>query len=569
VTNQEVSKVLDDIATMLELVGENPFKCRAYERASRELENSIENVEDLIETERLGDLPGIGKALVEKITELVTSGRMSYYEELRDKIPGGLFDMLKIPGFGPKKAYAVYRDMDITTLDDLESAAQSGRLSGISGFGKKTEERILAGIQSLKERVGLHRLGDVLPCAEMIVDQLRACPAVRRISYAGSLRRMKEVVKDIDILVSSDDSDTVMDAFTRIEFVRETVVRGTTKTSVALDSGINCDLRVVANQSFPAAMQYFTGSKDHNVHLRSIARDLGCKVNEYGVFRGEAVIPCASEQEIYESLNLKYIPPELREDTGEIGAAANGTLPDLIDTTDILGMLHCHTRWSDGSNSVAEMAEAARKRGYRYLAICDHSQSSHVANGLSADRVREQWEEIETVNRSMEDFVVLKGIEVDIKNDGSLDYPDEIMEQFDIVVGSVHQNLHMPSAQMTERLVSALSHPHLDILGHPTNRLILSREPSRFDMDAIIETAAQHGKVLELNGHPWRLDLNWLHCKRAARRGVKIAITTDAHSTADMDLLRYGVGTARRGWLTKGDVVNSLNADEFRSLFSL
>jgi len=566
-TNQEVANILDEIATMLEVLGENPFKCRAYERAAREIENSIEQVTELVAAGRLGNLPGVGKGIAEKVTELVTSGRLSYHEELKAKVPAGLLEMLKIPGFGPRKAFAVHRDLGISNLAELESAAREGRLRDLPGFGKKTEEKILEGIESLKQRAGLHRLGDILPLAESVLDELRRCQAVRRLSYAGSLRRMKEVVKDIDLLVSSDKPEVVMRTFTKLPQVREVVAQGMTKTSVVLEPGINCDLRVVEDSSFAAAMQYFTGSKDHNVHLRSIAKELGYKINEYGVFRGEERVACDTEEEIYALLGLALIPPELREDTGEIAAAAEGRLPALVRGEDIRGMLHCHTRWSDGANTIAEMAEAARQRGYTYIAICDHSQSSFIANGLSPDRVREQWKEIEAVNKSVKKIVVLKGIEVDINNDGSLDYPDELMQEFDFVIGSVHNNLHMPADRMTKRLVTALANPHLDALGHPTNRLLLDREPSQFDMEAVIEAARHYGKILEVNGHPWRLDLDWLHCKLAKLHGVKVIITTDAHDIKDMDLMRYGVGTARRGWLTQEDVVNCLSAKEFIQRF--
>lgn len=565
-TNVEISKVLEEIGTMLELKGENPFKVRAYERAARELETQNESVEDLVADGRLEELPGIGKALVEKITELVTTGRLKYYEDLRATIPEGLFEMLHIPGFGPKKVNAVFTKMGISTLEELEAAATEGRLSSLEGFGKKTETKILEGLESMKQRVGLRRLGDVLPVAEEIVAALVRCEAVNRVCYAGSLRRMKEVVKDIDVLASSDEPETVMDLFVGLPVVSQVVAKGSTKSSVLLSLGIACDLRVVPEESFAAAMQYFTGSKDHNVHLRGLAKDLGYKVNEYGVFRGEESIPCATEEEIYELLGLQNIPPEMREDTGEIPLAADRSIPRLIEATDIVGMLHCHTRWSDGRNSVEELARAVQERGYQYLAICDHSQSSYIANGLTIERLQQQWTEIDDVNRNLRGFHILKGIESDIRSDGSLDYPEEILAQLDLVVGSVHQSLNMPAEQMTSRLVTALANPHLHILGHPTMRLLLEREPSAFDMEAVIEAAALHGKILELNANYYRLDLNWLHCKLAKSRGVKIAINTDAHDLEGLDHIRYGIGTARRGWLTKEDVVNCLGLDDLRAL---
>ena len=565
-TNREVADALREIGTLLELVGENPFRSRAYENAARQIEGLGEDVALLVAEGRLQEVPRIGEGLAKKITELVQTGRLEYLEELRRKVPAGLLEMLRIPDLGPKKILTLWRKLDITTVEELERAAREGRLRDLPGFGARTEANILSGIDLLRRASGRTLLGEALPVAEAMVETLASAEAVERVELAGSLRRRRETVKDIDILVASTRPEPVMDAFAELPQVERVTERGSTKSSALLANLMGADLRVVPPESFAAALQYFTGSADHNIALRHLARSKGLKISEYGLFRGKKNLAPRTEAELYEHLGLEYIEPELREDTGEIQAAAEGKLPRLVTLEDLRGIIHAHTTASDGHASLEEMARAARKLGFSYLVICEHSGSAGYANGLDADRLREHVAAIRALDRKMRGFTLLAGTEADILPDGSLDYPDEVLAGLDLVIGSVHSRFKMSASEMTERIVTAMKNPYLHVVGHLTGRLLLAREPYPVDQERVIEAAAELGVILEINAHPQRLDLDWLHSKMARERGVKLAICPDAHDVEGLADIRYGVMVARRGWCEKGDIVNTLSARQLVAL---
>jgi len=566
---KEIAQVLNEIAALLELKGENPYRCLAYSNAARIIEGLKEDPLKLVEEGRLGTVKGIGKTLDEKITELVTTGRMKFHEELKRSFPEGLLEMLRIPGMGAKKVRAVYEKLGVATLGELEYACNENRLVDLPGFGAKTQEKILKGIEGLKKYRTRFLLSDALQEAVAIEEALAAHKKVGRCSVAGSIRRRKETVKDGDIVATASDADAVMDAFTSLPQVAEIIAKGETKSSVRLHSGITVDLRVVSEREYPYALHHFTGSAEHNTAMRSRARRMKLKMNEYGLFRGEKLVRCGDEEEIFEALGLAYIPPELREDQGEIEAAERGELPVLVEESDIKGVIHVHSEYSDGTSSIEELAEACAAMGYSYLGICDHSRSAGYAGGLDEDEVLRQHEEIDALNEKfrsdprMKGFRVLKGIESDILPDGSLDYEERILERFDFVIASVHSKFNMTEAEMTRRIIEAMENPHLSILGHPTGRLLLAREGYPVDMRAVIEAAASLGVAIELNANPHRLDIDWRECRYAKELGVKISINPDAHHAGSISDIRFGVGTARKGWLEARDVVNALPADGF------
>ncbi len=554
---KQVAAVLEEIAALLELQGENPFKSRAYLAAARAIEAAEQEPPDLVETGALKNLKGIGEALAEKITELVRTGRMRYHEEQRAKFPPGLLDLLQVPGLGPKKVKAVYDRLGVSTQADLEAACRAGKVAHLEGFGAKTQENILKGIERLRSHAGRFLLSEALPLALDLRAALASHPAARRVEVAGSLRRRRETVNHIDLIASATDPAALMRGFTTHPLVAAVLAHGPTKASVRLKTSIQADLRVVAEAEFPFALHHFTGSMEHNVAIRNRAIARGLKMNEYGLFEGETPLPCRDEAAIFERLGLAYIPPELREDLGEIEAAERGALPALVEEGDLTGTFHCHTTWSDGLNSLEEMAAAARQMGYAYLGIADHSETAKYAGGLTRQQVAEQHAAIERLNGTFRDFRLLKGIEADILADGALDYDGETLRRFDYVVASVHSRFTMDASTMTARLLKALSHPKVTMLGHVSGRLLLQREPYLFDLEAVLQAAARHGVVVEINANPRRLDLDWRHLRRARELGVLLAINPDAHSTEGLRDIAYGVGVARKGWCTKSDILNA------------
>jgi len=555
----QVVEILETIARILEIQDENPFKVRAYRNGARALESLPGDLRTLAEQKKLGDIPGIGKALEEKITQLLTTGKMDYYEELRKEVPAGVLEMLAIPSFGPKKARIVWKDLGISNIDALRRAATEHKLASLKGFGEKTEKKILEGIEFLQKNAGQYLLNDALPVARRLVEHLKAQKTVQRVSIAGSLRRWKEVVKDIDLLASSNDAAAVMDHFLKADGVAEIIGKGATKTSVRMTSGMQVDLRVVTDAQFPAALAYFTGSKEHNVVLRSLAQKKGLSINEYGVTKGNQFIELPDEPALYHLLGLSYVPPELRENTGELD---RNTKLQLIDFKSLKGVFHTHSTWSDGTAEIEAMAEKARSMGLTYMGLSDHSKAAAYANGLDAARLRQQSEEIDRLNKKWKDFRILKGLECDIMPDGSLDLDPETLGRLDFVIGSVHSRFEMPEKEMTDRVCKAIANEHFDMLGHATGRLLLSREGYKIDLQRVLETAKEHEKIVELNAYPNRLDLDWIHCRRAKELGVMLAINPDAHSTADLENIEYGIATARRAWLEEKDVINTRELDE-------
>ncbi len=556
--NLELAALLNEIADLLELKGESPFRVNAYRRAARALESLTEDVEELAARGALEEIPGVGKSIAEKIQEYLRTGKITYHQELLRELPAGITTLLRVPGLGPKTAMLIYQHLGITTLEELEQAARSGRLVGLPRMGPKTVENILRGIEQVHRAGSRLPLGSVLPYAQEIVARLRKLSSVRQISVAGSLRRMKDTIGDIDILVTSSRPEEPMEAFVRMPEVGEVLSHGTTRSSVLLRVGIQADLRVVEPASFGAALQYFTGSKEHNIKLRERAVRAGLKINEYGVFRGERRIAGRTEEEVYAAVGLPWIPPELREDQGELEAAERGTLPNLVALQDIRGDLHMHTKWSDGAATAEEMAQAARSLGYEYICITDHSQSLKFAGGVTVEDLRRHIRDVRRLSERLEGITVLIGAEVDILPDGSLDYPDEVLAELDVVVASVHTHFRMDTQAMTERIVRAMHNPYVTILGHPTGRLIQQRDPYSVDVERLVEAARKTGTILEVNAAPERLDLKDVHVRLAKEHGVLLCINTDAHSPAQLRYMELGVGTARRGWAEPKDVVNTL-----------
>ncbi len=559
----QVAEILEEIGTLLELKGENPFRCRAYHNASRVVAALTTDLATLAESGKLGEVKGIGEGMAQKITDLLKTGHLRYYEDLKKSLPSGLVDMLGIQGLGPKRIKVVYEKLKIKSVQQLKEAAQKGKLAKLEGFGEKTQKNILEGIDLLTRQADKFLLPKAWDAAEAIHSVIRQQKGVIRSGVAGSLRRKKEVIGDIDILVSarSSDAQKIMKVFTSHSDVERILAEGKTKSSVILKAGINCDLRVISDEQFPFALHYFTGSKEHNIRMRSIAKDMGIKMNEYGLFKGKAekFLPCSDEEEIFETLGLVYVPPELREDMGEIEQAQKSKLPRLLEETDIRGTFHCHTTYSDGANTLEEMVGAARDLGWKYLGIADHSKVAAYAGGLSEEKVKEQQREIDRMNKHLSDFRIFKGTEVDILPDGSLDWSDKLLATFDYVVASVHSKFKMSEPDMTKRIIKAVKNKFITMLGHPTGRLLLSREAYPVNMVDVINAAADYGKVIEINAHPLRLDLDWRLCKYAKEKGIKISINPDAHNIHGLRAVVYGVGIARKGWLEKKDVVNAWN----------
>ena len=564
--NTEIARIFHSTADLLEIKGDNPFKVRAYQKAAQNIESLTEELSEIALRGELEKISGIGKDLAQKILEMLQTKKSGAFEELRLEIPEGLLELIAVPGLGPKKTKLLYDKMGIQTMEALEEAARADRLKDLPGFGAKTEENILAGIELVRRGRERMLLGRALPLAQGIMANLAAMPEVHQISEAGSLRRRRETVRDIDILITSSDPEKVMDAFTSPFQVREVLAKGGTKASVLTSEGMQVDLRVVEPATYGAALAYFTGSKAHNIRLREMANRMGLKVSEYGVFRDKDQVRVAgkTEEEIYRILGLLYIPPELREDRGEIEAALEGRLPHLVELSDIRGDLHCHSRWSDGAHPIREMAEAARKKGYPYVALTDHSQSLGIARGLSPELVEKQIGEIAQVNRQLKGFTILPGTEVDILKDGSLDLPDAILARLSVVVASVHSSFKQNREVITARIIRAMRNPYVTILGHPTGRLLGEREAYDVDLEQVIKAARDTGTFLEVNAYPQRLDLDDIHCKRAKELGVTMAIGTDSHTISQLEQMPFGVAVARRGWLERKNLLNTLNLDDLR-----
>ncbi len=566
-TPAAVAKVLREIALLLQLQGENTFKVRAYESGADRIAGLTQDLATLVREGRLKDLPGIGQGLAEKIAELVTTGRLALHEELKAQFPPGLLDMLQLPDMGPKKALALWRELQVGSVAELERACREGRVRQLKGFGAKSEAKILEGI-ALHQRVHGQRklLGSVLPTVESLLERLKAAPGVVRVSPAGSVRRRAETVADVDLLASAPEAGPVLEVLASAPGVAVLIGKGESKCSVRMVEGdLQVDLRVLPDEDFATALHHFTGSKAHHLRLRGLAQEQGLKVSEWGVHRSDGTkIPIHTEAELYRLLGMQYIPPELREDRGEIEAALEGRLPeDLVSMESVLGVVHCHSTWSDGRHSLEEMARAAQAMGLQYLTVTEHSQAAVYAGGLKEEDLLRQWEEIDRVNAAVPGIRLLKGIEVDILESGALDYRDTLLERCELVIGSIHVRHSMDEEQMTQRLLHAMDNPHLNIIGHPTGRLIHEREPYPLRMEAVLDKAAARGVVMEVNGKPARLDLKADHVRMAVQRGVKLVVSADAHKREDLDHLAFAVATARRGWARQGDVLNTLPADRF------
>lgn len=559
--NKEIADLFTRIADILDFKGENTFRVNAYRRAALILSDLTEDVEALVKDGGLTEIPGIGEGIAEKVEEYLKTGRMSKYEEVRKGVPEELISLLGVQGMGPKTLALAHRELGIKTLNDLRMVMDSGELAALPGMGEKKVANLKKGLEHFltsRERISL---GLAYPLVREIIVALKKKVSVQEICPAGSLRRMRETVGDIDILATGKDQAGIIDAFTSLGMVKQVLAQGETKGSCIMEGGTQVDLRVVAPSSYGAALQYFTGSKAHNVKLREMARSHGLKVNEYGVFRGEKKLAGKTEALVYKVLGLPLIPPELREDRGEVEIALEGKLPKLVEPGDIKGDLHVHTEWSDGQNSIEEMALAAKERGYEYIGIAEHSQSAAYAGGLSKSELAKEWKDIALVQGKLKGIGILRSAEVDIRADGNLDYPDEVLRELDFVVASIHSGFKQ---KVTERILKAMENPFVDAIGHPTGRLISRREGYEVDLEAVIKAAAETGTALEINAYYDRLDLSDLHAKQAKEAGVRITINTDAHHTDQLWMMELGVGTARRGWLAKGDVLNCLPPEKLR-----
>ncbi|NLJ49859.1 MAG: DNA polymerase/3'-5' exonuclease PolX [Candidatus Atribacteria bacterium] len=563
--NMEIAQILRKIGILLEIKGENRFRVFAYQEAARKIENWPESIEILAEEGKLREIPGIGEGLAAKIEEYLRTGKIEFLEELTKEIPQELIQLTEIPGVGPKIARQLYNDLGIVTIEQLEQAIREHRLQNLPGFGLKSEEKIRKGIDTIKKSTGRMLLGYALPLAEEVISLLRENTQIENLSTAGSLRRMKETIGDIDILASTEDAERMMDTFIKLPMVKQIIAHGTTKSSILTYEGVQIDLRVVDNQCFGSALQYFTGSKEHNVKLREYALKKGYKINEYGIYRidngerrgGE------KEEDIYQILGMEWIPPEMREDQGEIEAALQKRLPVLVDIKDIQGDLHVHSNWSDGLVSIDEIANAALKKGYRYIAICDHTQGLAVASGLTPEEIQQRRKEIDQWNTHHPEIFILEGVEANILSDGSIDLPDEVLAQLPVVVAGIHTGLSQTTEKINQRLEKAFKNPYVQIISHPTGRLINKRDASQGDLALLFKNAQQTATALEINAQPERLDLKDIDARQASEKyNIKLVISTDSHDLASLNLMRLGVAQARRAWLTRDDILNTLHKDQ-------
>lgn len=566
VQNAEIAAMFDQAAELLEIKGENPFRIRAYRRAARTVENLPKSAAAmLVVGEKLSELPGIGNDLAGKIATIVDTGKFELLESLRRELPGELGQLAAVPGLGPKRVKTLADKLGVRTLEDLRRAARKGRLQELRGFGAKLEQGILAALDK-PARMTRFKLPFVEAEAKSIADWLGGDPSCGRVVAAGSYRRRRDTIGDLDMLVTTRRGATVGDRLTAYENTAKVLAHGPTRTTVVLRSGLQVDLRVVEEECYGAALLYFTGSKAHNIALRNLANDDGWKLNEYGLFAGERRICGKTEEEVYEKLGLDFIPPEMREDRGEILLAKKRALPELVSISDIRGDLHIHSKWSDGAASIADMAHVAKSRGYSYIAMTDHSQRVTVAHGLGPDRLLRQLNEIDRLNAEIGEFTILKGVEVDILADGHLDLPDRVLSRLDIVIASIHYKFDLPRDEQTERIIRAMDNRHVSIIAHPTGRLIGEREPYQIDMERVLSAARERNCFLEINAHPDRLDLNDIYAQAAKSIGVKVAISTDSHSPLGFDCMRFGVDQARRGWLGPKDIINTRSLPELKKM---
>ena len=558
--NSEVAKVFQDIADLLELKGENVFKIRAYQKAARAIEHHPRELKILIDDgEDLQSIPGVGEAIAKKATELITTGKLGYYENLKAEFPEGVTNLLAIPGIGPETANKLSSELGVNSADELERAINEGRVAKLFRLGEKTANNILHQIEALHRKDQRIPIGEALPVVEEIIGALRSIPSVRNLTPAGSLRRFRETLGDIDLMGTADDPKEVIDAFVDLPHVGQVLAQGSTKASVIVNGGLQVDLRMVEHDAFGSLLQYFTGNKQHNIALRERGRKQGLKLSEYGitVIATDKLEKFSKEEEFYHRLGLQYIPPELREAQGEIEKAEQGTIPKLVELSDIKGNLHTHTEWSDGHDSIEELALVAKDMGYQYIAITEHSAGRGIAHGLDVERLRRQVAEIRALNEHLTGIRVLTGVEVDIRADGRLDLPHEMLSELDIVIAAVHSGMNQSEEKMTQRVISAIENPDVDMIAHPTCRLIGEREPVAIDLEGLFKAAAKYNKTIEINAMPDRLDLNDIHAFRARDLGVKLAIGTDAHSIAHLDFMRFGVGVARRAWCEPQHILNT------------
>ncbi|TRZ93185.1 MAG: DNA polymerase/3'-5' exonuclease PolX [Dehalococcoidia bacterium] len=563
--NTAIAKVFQDIADLLELKGENVFKIRAYQRATRTIEHLPKEIEIMLEEgEDLKNIPGVGEAIARKTTELVTTGKLGYYEDLKAEFPEGITSLLEIPGIGPKIASRLSTELEIRSVDELEQAIKDGQVARMFRLGDKTADNILHQIQALRRKDQRIPIGEALPMVEEILDALRPLPGVRNLTAAGSLRRFRDTLGDIDLMGTVDNPEEVIKTFVALPQIREVLAQGPTKASAILPGGLQADLRMVEHDSFGSLLQYFTGSKQHNIGLRLRGQKQGLKLSEYGItdLAKDKLEKFATEEGFYHRLGLQYIPPELREAQQEIEMAEQGAIPELVELPGIKGDLHAHTDWSDGHESIEAMALAAKALGYQYLAITDHSGGRGIAHGLNEERLRDQIDEIKRLNQQLDGIRLLSGIEVDIRADGSLDLPRELLAELDIVIAAIHSAMTQSEEQITRRILGAIENPNVDVIAHPTCRLLGEREPVAIDLEAVFCAAAKHNKALEINAMPSRLDLKDIHTYRARELGVKLTLGTDAHSSAHLGFMRFGIGVARRGWCQPQHILNTEPLDE-------
>lgn len=565
--NSKIAEFLYEIADLLDLKGVQ-FKPRAYRRAAQNIDTLSEDIASYYEKDKIQDIPGVGESIASKVKEIIETGKLEYLDELRQEFPDGLRKLMEIQGLGPKTLLKLNKKLDVSSLEELKEAAKSGKIRDLEGFGKKSEQNIIENINMYEKFQGRHILGYILPIAEDIEKRLKDRDEVIKVRLAGSIRRMKETIGDVDILVISKDPGKVMDFFVNMEEVKKVVSKGNTRSTIIAENNLQVDLRVVDEGSFGSALQYFTGSKEHNIQVRQIALDKNYKLSEYGLMDKEKneKIAGEKEKEIYRKLGLEYVVPELRENRGEIEAALENDLPDLVELDDIKGDLHVHTKWSEGSHTIEEMVKMAQKLGYDYLAICDHAKTLQIAQGLEDDDLKDQIEKINNLNENYDDFVILKGIEANIDSDGNLDVSNDLLEQLDFVVASVHSGFKQSKEKMTNRIIKAIENEHVNAIGHPTGRMLNERESYDLDLVKVFEAAVENNVFMEINSFPERLDLSDINCKTAKEHKVKLVINTDSHSRDHMRYMKLGVATARRGWLEKSNIVNCLSLKDLQKL---
>lgn len=563
--NKQLSIIFNEIGDMLDFLGDNPFRVRSYKRAAQIINGLNDDIETLFNSGALSQIKGIGEGLLTKIEEFIKTGEVHYHKELREKIPSGILELLNVPYLGPATLRTLYKTLRITSMDELIKACEDKLLRNLPNFGAKREENIIKGLLRYKESHTRFTLGSVYEDVLALLKKIRGFDSTLKVEIAGSFRRMKETIGDIDILATSKNHKEAINSFCRLDDVKDVIAEGETKASVMLVNDLQADIRVVNEASFGACLQYFTGSKEHNVKLRSIAKGQGLKINEYGVFKDDIMIAGKDEYEVYKILNLQWIPPEMREDTGEIELAQKNALPEIIDYNDIKGDVHLHSTYSDGGESIENMALACIALGYQYMVVTDHSQSLKIAKGLDVERLKKQWEEIDNLNKKFNNFRIFKGSEVDIKKDGTLDYPDEILEQLDFVIASIHSGFKEDEKTLTNRIIKAMENPFVTLIGHPTGRIINIREPYDLNLKEIFKVASETKTYFEINSYYERLDLNDVNSRIAKEYGVKFCLGTDAHNSLQLKYIRFGIAQARRGWLSKNDVINTLTFSEFES----